>query len=1290
MSPFCGSWAIQAIPSHCGQKKRSRCSRQTTALAFGALTVPARSPQPLAVDGRSTFDVFAPVSADGAGDGRGFLSLDAILRRPDASGIVFVHGAAPVLDAVAAHAARRGRGAGRAVLSVGRGPTDDAVRELAAQILGVAPTDPFSAAEGIAKGLAGTVAVVVDRSPSVWGAAVLDALASSIPTDGENAPLVLVLSAAAPRGHGALQVRGALGPEETRAFWEAVALDADRTLSSRFTRIDALERWWSAARSTRADAPADRGALSAGALRLLARIALSERAWHPGDLARLGGGAARDELLGAGAIEVGPRGQAVSIAASWEGVAPATTDDAIAVAEVLERGVAPLHGEPRHDGDPWAVLRAAELYARGGDAARAEAAATRAILSAADADARSDFWQRWQRAQAFLPGDGSVPRLLRSAELALRVGDADRALEIARSAASLAGNSYDATLILGRAMAARGDLTTATLALTRAMDLAGSSALRARAAVEMAEVHYVTGQIDDARRLAEGALADGGDPATRLKARNVLGKLLLDNARWAEAESHFASDAWEAACSGDALAELRARLNRAIALMSSDRRDEARTMLASVLADGEAQGQLRAVCFALANLSIIALWKHEYADALALSERSIVFARRLGDKILLAHLITNLAELRLFFGLVAEADQALAFGRKACGALVVSKLASHFALAAARIHLARSRTLEAASEIKTALGTAEGSPTGGHLGRCHRLAVRIALEDGDVGRASEAMEKARQTSTNTKDRSEAMLLEAMLGRATGKPYADFAAESLALAGQSDNRTVGIEAHVLLCQAALSEGDPGTARSHVGMAAALRNRIAEALPDELRKRFVALREFAELNKLEASFERGDLSVGPNTLRSTDPGEDAAEAAVLIPPARGSGSVPPPSGRKIVGRDPSIIALLSAVQKIGPALATVLIHGESGTGKELVAEAIHQASPRKSGPLVKVNCAALVETLLLSELFGHEKGAFTGAVARRRGRFEMAEGGTLFLDEIGDISPRTQVALLRVLQERTFERVGGVTPIRSNARVVCATHRDLKAMVARGEFREDLYFRLTGVVLEVPALRQRMSDLPLIADAILGRIGAERGAPPKRLSPAALQGLLRHRWPGNVRELENALRAASLFAEGDAIEISDLVANVDSLRGIDVQAEIAAASRDDRSSAPPAPPSLGGAARPSNTSIAITSPPGATSGTIPATDGSETGETSADPSMDARGDASDPTEVAYVHIRSGVSLHDLKRNIERECIQRALSESKGNITKAAALLGMKRPRLSQLVKQYGFGGVSEEET
>jgi transcriptional regulator with GAF, ATPase, and Fis domain len=312
------------------------------------------------------------------------------------------------------------------------------------------------------------------------------------------------------------------------------------------------------------------------------------------------------------------------------------------------------------------------------------------------------------------------------------------------------------------------------------------------------------------------------------------------------------------------------------------------------------------------------------------------------------------------------------------------------------------------------------------------------------------------------------------------------------------------------------------------------------------------------------------------------------------------------------------------------------------------------------MVTVNCAALVETLLLSELFGHEKGAFTGAIARRRGRFELAEGGTLFLDEIGDISARTQVALLRVLQERTFERVGGTTPIRANVRVICATHRDLKAMVERGEFREDLYYRLRGITLEVVPLRARMGDLPRIAENLLGRIAAERGEPARKtLAIDALELLGRHRWPGNVRELENVLRAASLFAEGDVITASTLVENVDELAAL--------------AQAPRGRPTL----------TLVEDVPTGERGACASDDEGDVGEGPL-PSCEASA-----TAVAYSQVRAGgTSLPDIKRQIERDCIARALAETKGNITRAAALLGMKRPRLSQLVKQYGLMAVSSE--
>jgi len=218
------------------------------------------------------------------------------------------------------------------------------------------------------------------------------------------------------------------------------------------------------------------------------------------------------------------------------------------------------------------------------------------------------------------------------------------------------------------------------------------------------------------------------------------------------------------------------------------------------------------------------------------------------------------------------------------------------------------------------------------------------------------------------------------------------------------------------------------------------------------------------------------------------------------------------------------------------ATILIHGESGTGKELLARAIHYASPRRRGPLVAVNVAALPETLLESELFGHERGAFTGADREHRGRFELADLGTLFLDEIGDLPRGTQVKLLRVLQEQSFERLGGTRPIKVDVRLVAATHRDLEAMARSGDFREDLYFRLNVVAITLPPLRERKEDVPLLVDHFLRRYADEGKA--RSVSREAMDLLLKHDYPGNVRELENLVHRAVVLARGDVITTSDL--------------------------------------------------------------------------------------------------------------------------------------------------------
>ena len=242
--------------------------------------------------------------------------------------------------------------------------------------------------------------------------------------------------------------------------------------------------------------------------------------------------------------------------------------------------------------------------------------------------------------------------------------------------------------------------------------------------------------------------------------------------------------------------------------------------------------------------------------------------------------------------------------------------------------------------------------------------------------------------------------------------------------------------------------------------------------------------------------------------------------------------------MVGSSPPMQRVFEIVDQVAPSRATVLITGESGTGKELVANAIHQRSPRSTGPFIKLHCAALAESLLESELFGHEKGSFTGAAARKDGRFSLADGGTLFLDEIGEISQSLQVKLLRFLQEHEFERVGGTQTIHVDVRVIAATNRNLREEVARGRFREDLFYRLNVVNIETPPLRERRSDIPAIAKFFLDRYAKLNAKPVETISTQALELLVGYDWPGNVRELENAIERAVVLANGTELEARHL--------------------------------------------------------------------------------------------------------------------------------------------------------
>jgi two-component system response regulator AtoC len=338
--------------------------------------------------------------------------------------------------------------------------------------------------------------------------------------------------------------------------------------------------------------------------------------------------------------------------------------------------------------------------------------------------------------------------------------------------------------------------------------------------------------------------------------------------------------------------------------------------------------------------------------------------------------------------------------------------------------------------------------------------------------------------------------------------------------------------------------------------------------------------------------------------------------------GDGEKPP-----LVGQSPAMKSIYDIIAKVADSPSTVLITGESGTGKELVAQALHRGSSRRDKPLIKVNCAAIPKDLVESELFGYEKGAFTGAVGSKPGRFELADGGTLFLDEIGEVPVEMQVKLLRALQESEFERVGGIKTLRVDVRLIAATNRDLKQLIAGGRFREDLYYRLNVVPISLPALRERKEDIPLLVQHFIEKYDKRLGKKVERVEDEGLQFLLGYSWPGNIRELENLMERSVLFAEGPTILGSSL------------------------------PDSLRERAPGSTVPIAAVGPLGAIAA---------------------------PSGASMKEI-----VRHAQAELERELITRALEETSGNVTRAAKRLQISRKSLQIKMKELGLRGTEDRE-
>lgn len=333
-----------------------------------------------------------------------------------------------------------------------------------------------------------------------------------------------------------------------------------------------------------------------------------------------------------------------------------------------------------------------------------------------------------------------------------------------------------------------------------------------------------------------------------------------------------------------------------------------------------------------------------------------------------------------------------------------------------------------------------------------------------------------------------------------------------------------------------------------------------------------------------------------------------------------SAPPagPGRYRIIGQSPPMLDVYQVIDRVADTPSTVLLTGESGTGKELIARALHENSSRETKPFIRVNCAAIPADLIESELFGYERGAFTGAVTSKPGRFELADGGTLFLDEIGEIPVSMQVKLLRALQEQEFERVGGVKTIKVNVRLVAATNRDLATEIQAGRFREDLYYRLNVVQVRLPPLRERKSDIPLLVEHFIRRYTGRLKKDVLGVGAEALDRLLQHPWPGNIRELENVIERCMLFADGNHIEVCDLPEEV---------RPVVRASKEEDSQFPPA---------------------------------EETGET---PGLKE-------------------AVREATSRVERKLIVRALQQTGGNVTHTARLLKISRKSLQTKMKELGL--------
>jgi DNA-binding NtrC family response regulator/Flp pilus assembly protein TadD len=877
-------------------------------------------------------------------------------------------------------------------------------------------------------------------------------------------------------------------------------------------------------------------------------------------------------------------------------------------------------------------------FLRAGDDPRGPRFAREAARTLAGAHAYDEAAELLSQATAWLDGEALAEALSELADLHQMQGQYGKALHaLGRLYKVLPPGERAAPLRrAGRILTLKGSYGGARRLLERALKIAeGRRDLSEKAEIgaALAEVRYLRGEYAEAEALCNRALAEvpkAGAPV-RIALANIIGKIHLQLERFDDALQSFEANlrlAREAGLRGE---EAAAQNNLGIVWMRRGAYDQAEAAYREALAIFEELHDPSGRAFCQQNLGVLFHERADYTRALEAYHRGLAGFRRVGNKTQLTNTAINLGNLYLSLGDLPRAERLISFALDVAGELSMPLLSAYGYNLLGETLCAQERWDAARVYLDRAQALFDKVGSRRLIAEVRLNLARLWQATGKPDKADAALRKVEAAAfaeRMPRVSGQACLLRGDLFFAAGEldraqEFYEWARELFVTDGDEEGTW---RAHHGLGRVAARQARTVEAENHYLKARALIDALASRVPEDLRdtyrgepRRRAVFEELSALGRDERLPARARRE--EPAIRRAEPLFRAAATDLTQVRREFSGRRPGGAYEGIIGQSPKLNAVLRMVEKLAPSSSTVLLRGESGTGKELIAEAIHRTSPRRNKPFIKVNCAAFVETLLLSELFGHEKGAFTGAVARKRGRFELADGGTLFLDEIGDISPKTQVALLRVLQEKQFDRVGGVTPVNVDVRIVCATNRDLDAMVRAGEFREDLYFRLKGIVVELPPLRERREDIPLLATHFLEKVCQAEGLAPMLFDEEAMELLIGYPWPGNIRELENVVRSAVLLAEGRVIGKADLLA-----------------LRELREAAP--------ASEPANSAAA-------------------------------------PPEDAVIErvLREEIGLAEMKKHLELECIRRALKRTGGNITQAAKLLQMKRPRLSQIVKEYG---------